>query len=218
MNYKNKKAQIPATLTWVIAFLIIFFVMILFLSSTIILAETKGIEVLKPLKYDSKVFDAQRDLIDYLNSPMKVDGEELRVLDSISSSLDYYFEIKNPNGQSLIDWAFKTYLSADSLEKIDFNQAESALFDRDELVEAGRRDREFAKELAKKLDSFCPDYYLQISQGVIRPGGLYTKKSIGYDIFDNSEERLMKWTPTADISIPYKNRIFEIKYRQLKEC
>lgn len=221
----NKRAQIPTTLTWFVGFLIVFFVMLMFIFFTLLSVSMREIDV-GSLEYNSETLESQRNLIVFLNSPLEVGGKEMRVLDWIFSSLDPYFEIHNGNenlaDERLIDWAYQYYSGApDSLEKIDLLKAELRGFNLKEMNEIGRGDREFGKELSKELDVFCNEYYLQIPQGVVRPGGLITKKALGskgYRIFDNTEDKLMVWTSTMDLHLPYRGKNFEIKYRRLRVC
>ena len=67
----DKKAQIGTTITWFVGFFIVFFVIILFLSGTMILAADKrifeGRDEIKLVEQGSKL-EMQRDLFDVLNS------------------------------------------------------------------------------------------------------------------------------------------------------
>ncbi|GEM_PF-5177267 len=64
----SKKGQIPPTLTWIVAFLIIFFIMLLFISSTAILAAQRTIKI-DTSKYDSYKSRSTRTLISILDTP-----------------------------------------------------------------------------------------------------------------------------------------------------
>lgn len=214
IKIKNKKAQIGPTLVWIVAAFIILFILIIFIATSLFLSLKKE-DI-----YISKESETRSDLPSTINlvSFLKTEvfGETMQNL--ILSSLDSYFEIKSKNGESLVDWAFKTYLSPDSLEKIDFNKA-AFLFDENELKKLPRSDKNFAKEFSKVLDPLCSEYYLQIPQGIVMSGGrLSNKKILGEDPFYNKEDKLKVWTPTVSFNIPYKGRIFEIKYKQLREC
>ena len=107
----NKKAQIASTLTWFVAFLVILFVIMLFLASTIILSKTKGINIKKdPIEYSSEVLESQRFLIFYLGSMQETLNEwadskniesEKKIKDRFDSLIDdkefscYIFSIES---------------------------------------------------------------------------------------------------------------------------
>ena len=61
-----KKAQISLGLTWVIGFLIIFFIIILFLSSAFILSQRKKIDI-SIERYNTEELELQRAMINLLN-------------------------------------------------------------------------------------------------------------------------------------------------------
>lgn len=79
----KRKAQIYATLTWFVAFLIIFFVMMIFLFFTIAASLGKSIDVEK-VKYNSETLESQRFLASFLNQEMN----EGSVKDAIESWAD----------------------------------------------------------------------------------------------------------------------------------
>ncbi|HUS50688.1 MAG TPA: hypothetical protein VMZ91_11015 [Candidatus Paceibacterota bacterium] len=91
-NIINKKAQIGATLTWIVAFLIIFFIMILFISTTIIISAKKT--SILSLSFSQKEttitshitgdFAVQRNLISFLNKPIKFEGKDIFIKDLIA--------------------------------------------------------------------------------------------------------------------------------------
>ncbi len=76
--WKTKKSQIPSTLTWVVAFLIIFFIMILFIASTSILAYRKTIKIEQGV-YSADEVSLTRSLIRILDTPAS-DGQTVKEL------------------------------------------------------------------------------------------------------------------------------------------
>jgi len=66
----KRKAQIYATLTWFVAFLIIFFIMIIFLFFTIVTSINKDIDIEK-VKYNSENLESQRFLVSFLNQKIE---------------------------------------------------------------------------------------------------------------------------------------------------
>lgn len=220
----GKMAQIPATLTWFIGFLIIFFVMLMFIFFTLLATASREIDV-QPMDWSSVELEVQRDLMVFLNSPVEIDGKEKRIIEVISSSLDPYFELedqfKNDGKEmSLIDWSYGYYSGApDSLEKMWADRGSSnpvgTFFEDKSLNEIMRNDLDLGKQLSQELDKFCNKYYLQLPQGVVKPGGMSTKLALGNGIFDGNEDL---WTPTIKFNFLYKGKVFEIQYRQLRIC
>ena len=89
---KNKKSQIGTTLTWFIAFIIIFFIIVIFLSAAIFssgrkYASTGWDEI--TLKEYSGNLEMQRTLFNILNSRIEFDGKQARVKD-ILRDIDVY--------------------------------------------------------------------------------------------------------------------------------
>ena len=75
----NKQAQIGQTITWFVGFVLIFFIIILFLSASIVNSGRKkvttGWDEVKLAKYDSNL-RSQKVLFDLLNTNFKLDNEE----------------------------------------------------------------------------------------------------------------------------------------------
>jgi len=71
----KKQAQIPSTLTWFVAFLIIFFMIILFISASIIIGLGKEVtfryDVIGLKIHDQNNLKTQRILFEFLNSGVK---------------------------------------------------------------------------------------------------------------------------------------------------
>ncbi len=80
----NKKAQVGTTLTWFVAFLIVFFVMILFLAATLLISTRKKIDV-GVSEYNSEKFESQRVLMNILQNKIIFNGEELMIKELVES-------------------------------------------------------------------------------------------------------------------------------------
>lgn len=81
MNY-NKKAEIGVTLTWFSAFIIIFFIMVIFLSATILISANKkasfGSDVIN-IKEKNNVFENQKILLDFLEKEIIFDNGKPKI-------------------------------------------------------------------------------------------------------------------------------------------
>lgn len=90
---KSKRAQIAATLTWVLAFLIIFFIMILFVTATILVSSIKKVRV---DIYDAgseramENLEGQRALINLLNNEFQIEENKVSLEELIISSVNKY--------------------------------------------------------------------------------------------------------------------------------
>jgi len=89
INKFNKKGQIASTITWVVAFLIIFFMIILFLAFTGLMAGQRQIPVLSFFygapdeinleKYTAESLEVQQGLVRFLNTQTDFSGEKLKI-------------------------------------------------------------------------------------------------------------------------------------------
>jgi hypothetical protein len=83
---KNKKAQIGNTITWFAAFLIIFFVMLLFMISSFYLAGKKSIKSNNEIllkEGDAVNLDVFEELNYVLDNKFDYEGDNVRILDFI---------------------------------------------------------------------------------------------------------------------------------------
>jgi hypothetical protein len=82
---RSKKAQVGSTMTWFIAFLVVFFVMILFLGGAIALSamnHVSGFTTSKDVKVDTSVdgnLDSQRMLMYFLDHEVEFAGNEIKM-------------------------------------------------------------------------------------------------------------------------------------------
>jgi len=92
MNTRNKKAQISATLTWVAAFIIIFFIMVIFLVLAMGVGAKKSLPVwfeypyykgaeAAELNFNSIAQDAflTKSIVGFLQTPVEVDKQKLTI-------------------------------------------------------------------------------------------------------------------------------------------
>ena len=81
---KTKKAQIGTTITWAVAFTIILFLMVIFLVITTALSG-KELFNKNEVNFEESVgnLDYQGQLIMFLNYPIEVEGQEMKVRDLI---------------------------------------------------------------------------------------------------------------------------------------
>jgi len=84
--FKNKKSQIYATLTWFVAFIIIFFIILLFISASIIIAGKREVPItgvwgdsIGVVKYGFENLEAQRSLIEVLNNKINYDNQQIKI-------------------------------------------------------------------------------------------------------------------------------------------
>lgn len=83
----NKKAQIASTLTWMTAFLVIFFIMILFTTSTIILASLKiPKNTINIQNFAIGNYKTERDLESFLVSNINFNNQNTSVFDFLRVS------------------------------------------------------------------------------------------------------------------------------------
>ncbi len=81
---KNREAQIGTTLTWFAAFFLIFFIIVLFLSASVLTSErksvTKGFDTISLQEYTGNL-EMQRNLFNIFNIKIEIDGKEARFKD-----------------------------------------------------------------------------------------------------------------------------------------
>lgn len=107
---KTRKAQISATITWFVAFLIIFFIIMIFLFFTLIASRNKDIDI-ETVKYNSESLESQRFLTSFLKQETE-DGtmkETIRLW--VNGNKDGFEEIFNEKFQEFYsDYDFECYI------------------------------------------------------------------------------------------------------------
>jgi hypothetical protein len=90
MKKMNKKAQIGDTLTWFMAFIIIFFIIILFITASIIISGQKEMPILgiggnsiSVSQNSLEDLELDRNLIKILNTPVEFKGEKIKISELI---------------------------------------------------------------------------------------------------------------------------------------
>ncbi|MDP2925533.1 MAG: hypothetical protein Q8N99_04120 [Nanoarchaeota archaeon] len=115
MKYKTKKSQIGSTLTWVVAFLLISFIMVIFLASVVVSSGKKNYfsqnSNIETNDYNSKL-KSQNELINLLNSRIIFFNKEDKIK-NILIDVDYY----SLNDQEKNELRAKIKKNADNLLK-----------------------------------------------------------------------------------------------------
>jgi hypothetical protein len=211
---KNKKSQISTALTWWGAFIIIFFIILLFISASIIVSARKAVNSINFQEYGGSL-KAQRSLIVLLNTPIEVQGENMKMKDLMLSSLDPYIEYRDYTKKNVVE-----KIGGD-INEIEVHYPEDGIIDVDFFKETNAKERdrqvrEFSKII---LDPLCDEYFLKIPQGVIFDKGpdFFARRSLSdSDLIPSGQED--RWGGWASIKLPYKEHIVEIKYKILIRC
>ncbi len=84
--FLNKNGQVGVTITWMVAFIVIFFIMLVFVGMVASIAAQKGVGKNKILVIENgfNKLDAQRYLIMFLNSEVEFNGQKMLFKDFIS--------------------------------------------------------------------------------------------------------------------------------------
>mgnify|MGYP001566716813 CR=1 FL=1 len=91
--FKNKTGQVGITITWFVAFIVIFFIMLIFTGIVASVALKKGVgknDIYTIQSGFSKV-ESQRNLMGFLNSEVEIDGKKIFVKDEILFLVEPYF-------------------------------------------------------------------------------------------------------------------------------
>ena len=229
MRFKSleyKKAEIGEGIVWLVAFLIIFFVMILFVVMAGGVAVLKDVSVLTLNNAGSSNdnLEITQELIFILES----ETEEGRTIkEHILESLDVYIEIyeeNEPNNFFIINNVDLNNIWTVPRERIidSFNQRKLNIGEIDE------KERVIKQEILELLKSGC-DSYFKLSQFLVNShqelyesfGGNNNednKVANAGNIFTNNFKGKEKWSSVAVVYLPYKGYNIEVKYRKLKNC
>ncbi len=199
---KNKKAQIPTTITWVVAIIVIMLIMAIYLlvvgfmgGKKVFTGESMEVEVVEG--GDSNLA-LNQNLFAVLNSLVEDEDKLLKdlVLESVGPYIDN--EISDINNLDKIRPALSEefFITSNSREK-------------DNLVFLNSK---------RILNNFCKDYMLKIPQGIIKSDMDDFVSEEHFKTSNWKEVFLFEWTPEVEIEIPYKNNTIIIKYRQLENC
>lgn len=193
MIRKNRKGATGATLVWIVAVFIVLFILVLFIVAVLALSLTKGRIELVGREESESDFIVVTNLIGFL----KTEISEGIMQDLILESLDYSL------GDERVMLLVRGNIN--NLEKVGYPPPDFYV----ENPEAKEMDRKVRNEAKKILDPLCDEYFLKIPQGII------SSKGPGFYVGGMNEGSLTSW---AEVKVPYKGQIVEIKYRQLMEC
>ncbi len=196
IKISGRKAQISDTLTWIVATLIIFFIMFFFVAISSLMAYKEKITLSALSAGKEKIqpvsdFALTENLVGFLEKPVK----EGRMIDAILSSLDILID-KNVD-----------------LTKVNYENLEP---DTKYLVDL--KKQEIFSETKILLGRMCSEYMLKIPQGIITNSREDFVSESGLDASIGEETLIAEWADWIALKIPYKEKIIEIKYRQLKKC
>ena len=220
MREMNKKALEDSLFTWIAAFLVIVFIMIIyFLFVLILFGEERLTGDVDIVFEESKIeLDLNSKFLSFLSSSIFINGKEEKIIDVIKNSLDPYFEIKNDKGESFVE---KVGLNALSEDEKTLNNRMFAFGlnenERNNFLEIGSDyEDNKVKEIIKKLDKICnvdkwDRYFLEVPQGIITKDGLRNK-----GIF--TEEDFFHYTQPIIHKTNYRGENIEIKFRMSREC
>jgi len=218
LNFKNKNAQIGATITWFVAFLVILFIMILFIffaslaggKKILSFASFKQRGVIVGLKGLSEDADTINSLESVMKSKINIDGKEELFFYAILESLEPLI-----SSQKIL----KDYLSGDinnlglMLRAVKGTHTSQVIATEVLLAEGydENKEKKLKPALEKELDRICDKYYFEIPNLII-------DKSGGWVSSVSSEVLLEDYTSEIILNAYYKGNIIKIKYRQLKTC
>ena len=216
---KNKKASIDSAFVWIIAFLVIVFILIItnvFVFSLFVVKGGSKTNVVFEENNNNLILN--KKFLSFLNTKISVNNKEEKIIDSIRNSLDPYFEIKNENGKNLVDkyslnaitedYVLKDKMMIDGFDENDW----------DNFVKANLefQESEKVKKIIEELNKLCnvdrwDRYFLETPLGIITKDGLKAKQ-----IFN--EEDSFYYTEPIIHKTNYRGENIEIKFRMYREC
>lgn len=125
-RFSRKKAQIGSTITWIGAFLIIFFILLLFLSASVVLSKTKKV-LGANYKISAETIEQEplmqsRMLISLLNSPITISYDNAEKEATIEKSLKV-LSLRETGQESI-----KGQIENNLLELVKYSKPECYLF------------------------------------------------------------------------------------------
>lgn len=96
IKIKNKKAAIGATLTWIVATFIIFFILLIFVLLTLVISKSKDKPMISEITAANEKLALTENLISFLNMPAESDNK-IQIKDLIieSKNTELEKEFKN---------------------------------------------------------------------------------------------------------------------------
>ncbi len=208
----NKKADIGATITWMAAFFVIVFILlILYLLPTTLLFATKGGVGKIGVKFEEQEnLIVTENQISYLMTPLKFEDKDEKVE-------DLFLMMQDP------------YLNKEFLEKInvyDNNINDLNLYlagiSQETLISYGinedveNKNKEIIKELNKIFNDPCRDYIIKLPSGyLVKQRG---EEMIKADYIDYLSDEYLSFFGISKIKFWYKNYPIEIIYMERIYC
>jgi len=227
---RNNKGSIGSGLTWIPAMFIIGLILV---SHVILTVSIFGVTEIGDrsnidLKESSIDINDNRNFLNFLNSEIKVDGKNERVVDAIRFSLDPYFEIKNKEGKNFFNFFDTTDLNVelgelksvaityglhDKMGRVGFSRAQS---DKVMRISSGFENTERFKKITEQLDIYCKldkygRYTLEIPQGTLHKEREFPLKYSPY-------ERSPIYGKRVNFRTTYRGETFDIKFFSRDGC
>lgn len=207
---KNKRSQVGITITWFFAFIVIFFIMLLFTGMVASIALKKGVGKNEIVSVEDgfRKIENHRELVIFLNSPIIVDGKSIKVKDEILVLIEPYLNkelMKQINMGDINDLNLKRFMIQ--------SQETQKIFNLD-----FRKENSVIEILRKNFDNSCTEYILKFPFGYF-----YRYKDKNYFVEDLktsgvSDELDKLLGDFVVIKIPYKNQNIEIKLKSRYIC
>jgi hypothetical protein len=208
----NKKAQVGSTLTWFIAFLIIFFIIILFVFASLSLAGRKkfivGNDDLDFNSLDGRA-EGQRTIFVLLESSIEIEGVKKKYSEFLKQSLNPYIE-----DDRIVSSLQGDINSLDGLWWQYQNNKEFNIAHQNRLI-----DQDLFKISKQILINGCDYAYLRIPQGNtnLKEDKIYTDFDL--NTINKKEEFISNLViPWAQVSIPYNDYIINVNYTEAGKC
>ena len=225
----NKKALEDSIFTWIAAFLIILFIMLIYVGLVFLIFTGKELGRGPEVVFEESNVDLALNFkfLNFLGTVILVDGKNQKIIDVLRNSGDPYSDIKNDKGQSLIEVFGLEKLTKEiqnpttELKEFEFNKYGFTDDDYDAFFDATKKiqDAEFVDEIIKELNKLCDvnsidKYYLDTPYGVITRDGM--KQGGDYvDLFLGIDKR---YIPVITHKTNYKGENIEIRFIMLKRC
>ncbi len=225
MRNMNKKSQIGSTLVWIVATLIILFILIVYLILTGLLTGKNelinGVKKITGFSASDAVsvidLGSMQSFLAFLNKEVDYHESRIKVREVLINSVERYNSIKDDKDKGLIDrYGIMVFDEpSDNLKSKMLNQG----FDEDDwkkFIEYQQNDHEEMASLLINNFNYCGEFYLSIPQGILTKDGLKIKSTMS-DVFSDNFARSDEFAPTISYSIIIGN-LYEIKFRMLKKC
>lgn len=221
----NKRGLEDSLFSWIVAFSLICFIMLIYLIIVTVQYSTGSNSSLSIEPEKTSSLEETQFLL-LLSHEINVRGKSIRILDALNQQLDPFFEIKNDKGE--------TFTQIFGLSALNGNPSELRrdLYVRgfsenswDQFITAQGvlSESETTKKIIEEFRSLCSSpiansFLLGLPYGVITPDGLKSPQLLEQDIFVDTDENLLVYTPTITFQSVYRGESFELHFRRYKEC